>query len=328
MWCVDTEPADGLLRIGELSRRLGVSDHVLRAWERRYGLLKPVRSAGGFRLYSKGDESRVRRMQAHLARGLSAAEAARAALGTEQEAGAGSAAGGPESGAVGRHKGLADTASALAQALDELDEPAAQAVLDRLLSDFTVETVLRDVLMPYLQELGERWERGSVRVAQEHFASNLLRGRLASLARGWGHGHGPRAVLACPPGELHDLGLLVFGIALNRNGWRIGYLGADTPLEELVNTAVDTSADLVVLAAAAPERFVGLTADLSRLASIVPLALAGAGAAQTTAQPIGARLLTADPVTEAERLPPPSKIREDARPLRKNDPTRQPPQGR
>ena len=69
-----------LLRIGELSRRLGVSDHVLRAWESRYGLLQPVRSAGGFRLYSEADESRIRRMQAYLAQGLSAAEAASAAL--------------------------------------------------------------------------------------------------------------------------------------------------------------------------------------------------------------------------------------------------------
>jgi MerR family transcriptional regulator, light-induced transcriptional regulator len=326
--CVDMAPGDGLLRIGELSRRVGVSDHVLRAWERRYGLLKPVRSDGGFRLYSEADESRVRRMQTHLARGLSAAEAARAALGAD-EIGAGSAAGGSGSVAVGRHEGLADSASALALALDELDEPAAQAVLDRLLSDFTVETVLRDVLMPYLQELGERWVRGSVTIAQEHFGSNLLRGRLASLARGWGQGHGPRAVLACPPGELHDLGLLVFGIALNRNGWRIDYLGADTPLDDLINAAADTSADLVVLAAATPERFNGLAADLSRLASVVPLALAGAGAGRTTAQPVGARLLTADPVTEAQRLLPPStKSSHDAHARQQHDPTQQAPEGR
>jgi DNA-binding transcriptional MerR regulator len=323
---VGTEPGDGLLRIGELSRRVGVSDHVLRAWERRYGLLRPVRSAGGFRLYSEADEGRVRRMQAHLAGGLSAAEAARAALGEDDAVAA--AADGSAAVPVERHEGLADRAGALALALDELDEPAAQAVLDRLLSDFTVETVLRDVVMPYLQELGERWARGSVTVAQEHFASNLLRGRLASLARGWGHGHGPRAVLACPPGERHDLGLLVFGIALNRNGWRVGYLGADTPLEELINTAVDTSADLVVLAATTPERFAGLTEDLARLAGIVPLALAGAGAAQTMALPVGTRLLTADPVTEAERLPPPTTPRHDARAPQENDPTRQAPQGR
>jgi len=78
---VDSPSDRPLLRIGELSRRLGVSDHVLRAWETRYGLLQPVRSPGGFRLYSAADEARIRRMQAYLAEGLSAAEAARAALG-------------------------------------------------------------------------------------------------------------------------------------------------------------------------------------------------------------------------------------------------------
>ena len=77
-----------MLRIGELGRRLGVSDHVLRAWESRYGLLQPVRSAGGFRLYSEADARRIRQMQAHLARGLSAAEAARSVLGEDSEPGA------------------------------------------------------------------------------------------------------------------------------------------------------------------------------------------------------------------------------------------------
>src|ERR1019366_4956691 len=104
---------------------------------------------------------------------------------------------------------------ALRQALDAFDEPAAQAVLDRLVSDLSLTTVLRDVVLPYLTELGGRWERGTASVAQEHFASNVIRGRLAGLARGWGNGHGPRAVLACPPGELHDLALMVFGIVLN-----------------------------------------------------------------------------------------------------------------
>src|SRR3954451_17100905 len=68
------------LRIGELSRRVGVSDHLLRAWETRYGLLRPSRSAGGYRLYSEADADRIRRMQTHLAAGLSAAEAAQAVL--------------------------------------------------------------------------------------------------------------------------------------------------------------------------------------------------------------------------------------------------------
>ena len=294
-----TPPA--MVRIGELGRRVGVSEHVLRAWERRYGLLQPERSPGGYRLYSDADERRVRRMQAHLAAGLSAAEAARAAVnedlpGLRPPAGTGSVGG-----------GRAGPAQDLAQSLDRLDEPGAQAALDRLLAGFTMETVLRDTLLPYLHDLGDRWEGGQVSIAGEHFASNLLRGRLAGLARGWGDGHGPRAVLACPPGEQHDLGLLMFGIVLHRCGWRVEYLGASTPIAELARTVQQAHADVVALAAAVKEHFDGLTGDLARLARQVPLALAGAGATQALADATSARLLAADPVTEAQRLLPPAR---------------------
>ncbi len=285
-----------LLRIGELSRRLGLSDHVLRAWESRYGLLQPVRSPGGFRLYTVADEARVRRMQAYLADGLSAAEAARAAL-----AGAGADPAPVTALPSAMPAGHAYRA-ALRQALDAFDEPAAQAELDQLLADLSVPAVLRDVVLPYLADLGERWQHGTASVAMEHFASNVIRGRLAGLGRGWGSGHGPRALLACPPGELHDMGLMAFGIVLNRNGWRIEYLGTSTPLEDL-ERAVDASRpDLVVVAATVPEILEPLRPELASLARRAPLALAGAGATLETAIAAGARLMAGDPVTEAEQI--------------------------
>ncbi len=297
---MDTPAGPPVLRIGELSRRLGVSDHVLRAWESRYGLLQPVRSAGGFRLYSDADESRVRRMQAHLAHGLSAAEAARAVL--EEDSGNRA----DPRRASGPHRAqpvTSELSDGLRQALDALDEPAAQAVLDRLFSDLSVTAVLRDVVLPYLTELGERWESGTASIAQEHFASNLIRGRLAGLARGWGSGHGPSAVLACPPGELHDLALMIFGVVLSRSGWRIDYLGMNTPVEELTQTVDARRPDLVVLAATLPETLEPHAAQLTALARRAPLVLAGAGATPQIARAVGARLLAGDPVTEAEQFP-------------------------
>jgi len=293
-----------VLRIGELSRRLGVSDHVLRAWESRYGLLRPRRSAGGFRLYSEADELLVRRMQAHLARGLSAAEAAREVLGEDSEARGDSGRNGPDRAAgPDRIPSIAGELSvALGRALDAFDEPAAQAVLDRLVSDLSVPAMLREVVMPYLAELGERWARGTVSICQEHFASNVIRGRLAGLARGWGSGHGPRAILACPPGELHDLGLMVFGIVLNRTGWRIDYLGGNTPVEELTRTVEASRPDLVVLAATRIPTFEALAAQLTELARRAPLALAGADATPQLAAAVHARLLDGDPVTAAENV--------------------------
>jgi DNA-binding transcriptional MerR regulator len=296
---MDTPDGTPVLRIGELSRRLGVSDHVLRAWESRYGLLQPVRSAGGFRLYSEADESRVRQMQAQLAQGLSAAEAARSVLAEDSRSQA-------DHGRVAGPRRASPAASELSadlrQALDAFDEPAAQAVLDRLMSDLSVTAVLRDVVLPYLTELGERWESGTVSVAQEHFASNLIRGRLAGLARGWGSGHGPLAVLACPAGELHDLALMIFGVVLNRTGWRIDYLGMNTPVEELARTADARHPDLVVLAAILPDTLEPHAAQLTALARRAPLVLAGAGTTPRIARTVGARLLAGDPVTEAENI--------------------------
>ena len=293
-------PENGpLVRIGELSRRLGVSVHALRAWESRYGLLKPVRSAGGYRLYSEADELRIRRMQGYLVDGLSAAEAARTVLGEDDPSGM-------EPTRAVEPQVTASTvdelAAALRQALDAFDEPGAQAVLDRLLSDLSLGAALRDVVVPYLADLGDRWECGAASVGQEHFASNVIRGRLAGLARGWGSGQGPRAVLACPPGELHDLALMVFGVVLNRTGWRIEYLGANTPVEELARAVDTTHPDLVVLAATSAKTFQAVRAKLAALGRQAPLALGGAGATPRFARAVGAWLMPGDPVTEAEQV--------------------------
>jgi DNA-binding transcriptional MerR regulator len=294
----DGEP--GVLRIGELSRRVGVSEHVLRAWESRYGLVTPERSPGGFRLYSEADERRVRRMQFHLGRGLHAAEAARAAIADSD-----SLVGSPP---MTHHRAdqadLPGLRTDLRTALDALDEPGAQAVLDRLMANYTLAATLRDVVVPYLREVGERWAAGEITVIQEHFASNVLRGRLAGLARGWGTGEGPRAVLACPPGELHDLPLLIFGIILNRQGWRVDFFGANTPIGEVVDHVRRSPPDLVVVAATVPKRLTAIRVDLAQLAAVAPLALAGGGASPLLADALGARLLTGDPVTAAQQQRP------------------------
>jgi DNA-binding transcriptional MerR regulator len=286
------EAEAAMLRIGELSRRLEVSAHVLRAWERRYGVPNPARSQGGYRLYSPLDEHRVRIMQAHLARGLSAAEAAQAALAEAPEPAATT----PDA------PGLSAAGRALARALEGFDEPSAQAMLDRLLTDLTVEAVLRDVVLPFLHGMGERWSRGEVTVAQEHFASNVLRARIAAVGRGWGSGRGPQALLSCAPGELHDIPLLAFGVVLHRNGWRVNYLGAATPMSDLLHTATASAPELIVLSAVTPARFAGLGPELLRLAGIAPLALGGRGAVESTGLPSAVRVLTGDPVTEAERF--------------------------
>jgi DNA-binding transcriptional MerR regulator len=302
----------GYLRIGELARRTGASPELLRAWERRYGLLRPARSQGGFRLYTAADEARIRRMREYLSRGVAAAEAARLAMDAEaaaRDAGTGAATVASLVTTAASPPPLQAAADELAGALDRFQEDQAHAVLDRLLAAYRIETVLRDLLVPYLHDLGERWARGDVSVAQEHFAANLLRGRLLGLARGWGQGHGPTAVLACLPGEQHELGLLTFGITLQRRGWRIVYLGPDTPIATIHQAIGELTPALVVLTGTVPEPFATHADAIADLARLTQVALAGAGATAELAARTGARLLDTDPVTAAERLVRPAGSR-------------------
>ena len=275
----------GTYRIGELSRRSGVSPELLRAWERRYGLLAPTRSAGGLRLYSSTDLARVQAMQQHLAEGLAAAEAAARVIRVTADDGMAPPAAGAE----------------LAAALASFDEGAAHAAFDALLAQLSLDALLRDIVVPYLHELGERWERGETSIAQEHFASSVLRGRLLGLARGWGQGIGQTALLACAPGEQHDLGLLAFGLALRARGWRIVYLGADTPVSSAADTAASCDPALVVVSAVDGRAFRRCAAHLRELADRVNLSLGGAGACDSRLD-VDVPRLTGDPVEEAEQL--------------------------
>ena len=278
------------LRIGELARRTGVATELLRAWERRYGLFTPERTAGGYRLYSDDDVQRVRRMRELLGTGLSAAEAARQA-GSE-----------PPAPAEVVPAGVAPKAAASAElrrALEQLDDAAAHAAFDRLLADYSTRAVLAGVVLPLLHELGAGWERGEISVAQEHFASNLLRGRLLGLARGWDRGSGPRAVLACPPGERHDLGLVIFGLGLRELGWRITFLGADTPPDTIVETVQQLQPEALVLAVTDSARLEGVAETAARLrdaGAAIWVGGAGAGAVD------GARVLGGSPLEAAEQV--------------------------
>jgi DNA-binding transcriptional MerR regulator len=281
---------EATLRIGELARRAGVSTDLLRAWERRYGLLEPTRTAGGYRLYSAADEARVRAMQAHMARGLSAAEAAR----LTREA----------TPVTPSDDAPADLAAALWSALDDFDDAGAQAAFDRLVAAFSIEAVAATAILPYLRVLGERWRDGDASVAQEHFASGLLRARLLGLARGWDRGAGPRALLACPPGERHDLGLIILGLALRDRGWRVTFLGPDTPIGTLAAAADRLDPEAVVLSALVREPLAAAEAEIARMASERAVLLAGPGADAALAEQTGARLLGGDPLEAAAAVSP------------------------
>jgi MerR family transcriptional regulator, light-induced transcriptional regulator len=252
------------LRIGEFARRVGVSPERLRAWERRYGLLEPIRTEGGFRLYTDGDAERVERMKRALDEGFSAAEAARRSLVQERST----------------DRALDGARERLVAAARTYDETSVHAILDESLAGFSLETFLHELVLPVLREIGAEWERGTLEIGQEHFASNLVRERLLALARGWGRGGGPLAILACAPGERHDIGLIAFGLVLRSHGWRILFLGADTPLATFDNAVSTTNPQLVVVASMDSKLLEAQSTQLRQLGRSATLVLSGPGASE------------------------------------------------
>jgi MerR family transcriptional regulator, light-induced transcriptional regulator len=283
------------MRIGDLSGRTGVATHQLRAWERRYGLLQPRRSVGNYRLYSPADEARVRLMQRYLTEGVPVAQAAELTIAARFAVSVGS----------GDAVPLRDVTAAqeeMRRALARFDETSAQRTLERLLAAFTPATVTRDVLLPYMHDLGEQWSAGQVTIAQEHYATNFFQARLYALARGWDRGLGPRALLACAPNEQHTLALMVLGIALHELGWRVTYLGSDTPIETLTEVAEIVHPELTVLAATMRQRLPRYASQLSTFNESWSLALGGPGVSTRLVSQTGAQHLTEDPVTTASTL--------------------------
>ncbi|MGL5866282.1 MAG: MerR family transcriptional regulator [Dermatophilaceae bacterium] len=312
-------PVPSTMRIGELASRVGVTTHVLRAWESRYGLLRPGRSSGGYRLYGPDDERRVREVVALREQGVSAVEASRRVLAAERNgttavdlsdishaAHASDSSASSDDADLGLSTGLRiDPPLLVTQLLDAvsaLDEDRAHAVLDVAFNERSIESAVVDVLVPFFVRVGEQWELGRIGIAQEHFASSLVRRRLSALSLAWGVGPGPLAVLACPPGEFHDIILLSFGVLLGRAGWRIRYLGPDTPIPSVASAAQLSKADAVVIACRRPSGFRAHAAALRHLGQDHAVWLAGRGATPRVLEEVEVHHLGADLVASVAEL--------------------------
>lgn len=275
-------------RIKEFAAIVGVQEATLRAWERRYDLLRPERSAGGFRLYSSADERRIRSMQAHMARGLAAAQAASLAIAESAV----------DIVAPARPEEQVDE---LLEAAEAFNATRFDALLDAAFAPGRLPAI-HDVVLPVLAEIGLRWERADLTVGHEHFATHLIERRLLALATGWEAGRGPLAVLACPSGERHTLGLICFGVLLADHGWRIAYLGADTPVDQIVGVSESLAPDVVVLCAL-DARYLTESGDaIAGLGRHHHTILAGRGASAEVAARLGVHHAGGDPVIAAQAL--------------------------
>ena len=236
--------AQTMYNIKQAAAKAGVSVPVLRAWERRYGIVSPPRTASGYRRFDDATVARIRTMRELVGEGWSPSAAAAAILAGEvpvrgdsgvastdvipAETPGGST--GPP--AIARY----ELAERLVQAARDLDAGAVERVLDDLFSRGSFERVAADLLFPALRRLGDAWASGEVSVAGEHLASGAVQRRLGLALDGAGIStqDGPRIVVGLPPGARHELGALAFAVAARRAGLWVAYVGADLPIPDWV----------------------------------------------------------------------------------------------
>jgi len=232
----------------------GIPPATLRAWERRYGVLSPGRSEGGYRLYSERDIAILRWLKRQVDAGVSISRAV--ALLEIRHPGGGDAIQ-PMSSQTSLTEGARSPRAIsddLLAALMAFEEAGADALLSEAFALYPVEMVAEEVMIPVLVEVGERWHRGEATVVQEHFATAVLRRRLTALFHAYDQpASGRLAITGAAPSEWHDVGILLVSLALRRNGWRVIYLGQNVPAVQLLQEIRHLRPDLVCLSATSHE---------------------------------------------------------------------------
>jgi DNA-binding transcriptional MerR regulator/methylmalonyl-CoA mutase cobalamin-binding subunit len=239
----------------------GITPATLRAWERRYGVLAPGRSEGGYRLYSERDIATLLWLKHQVDAGVTISRAV-ALLDMHHQAGeepefderSDLAPSKPTGVAAGDIRSAQAISENLLDALLAYRENDAEALLDEAFALHPVEQVLELVITPTLVQVGERWHRGEATIGQEHFATAFLRRRLAALFNVYGNPPGgPLAITGSAPAEWHDVGILLVSIILRRHGWRVIYLGQDVPADALIQEIRQQQPKLICLSATARE---------------------------------------------------------------------------
>jgi MerR family transcriptional regulator, light-induced transcriptional regulator len=282
--------------IGVVSKRTGISLHVLRAWERRYGVVEPVRTAGGQRLYSDADIARLRLLRQVTEAGrsislvaeLTAAELAR--LVEEDEP---VEAVGPVGGDVQRY------VRQCLSAAERMDGEEVHATLMRAVVSLRPAEFLDEVLTPLLHEVGERWHGGRLGPAQEHVVSVAARRVVTWLLDAYEAPEGaPVLLVTTVSGEQHEFGALMVCVIALDEGWRVAYLGTSLPAAEIVKAAHVSGAAVVALSVVNSDDEGESVAEVSSvrvaLSPRVPVMVGGAGAAARRAslEEAGAEVVT------------------------------------
>ncbi len=249
----DTQPVYNIKAVVEAT---GLPAATLRAWERRYGALAPGRTDSGYRLYSAQDIKVLRWLKARVAEGLTISQAIalhkRHRLDDQPTAAAGER-------RLENRQGLTAARDALLAALVDFEEVRADRLLEEAFAVYGLEAVTEHLIGPVMVQIGDRWHRGELTTAVEHFASNYLRRKIDAIINAAPRNTtGPLVVLGCAPDDWHELGLLLIYLLLRRRGVRTLYLGQNVPVLQFVEEMERLRPAIVIIAATTAETVRGV----------------------------------------------------------------------
>jgi DNA-binding transcriptional MerR regulator len=249
-------PGEKLYTIGTVSKLTGVGAITLRAWERRHGLIKPVRKASGHRLFTRHHIDQINRITALTQQGVRISQIRPEML---------------ESDTTGESAGESDTwndyLNSMIAAIIDFDEGRLEEIYNEALSLYPIGAVTRKLLAPLLIELGLRWASNEGSIAEEHFFAFYLRNKIGARYhhRARGYNKGPRLLLAGLPGEYHEIGQLLFALTAHEAGYRVLPLGPNMPLHELAYVAKKKRCSAILLSGAIEPSVRTLSKDLPKL---------------------------------------------------------------
>ena len=296
--------ASGGHPIAVAAERTGLTQDVLRVWERRYGAVKPNRDPSGQRVYTDADVERLRLLHAATRAGRSIGQIAKLTsraladmVGGDAEARAELATVAAKSTDVAA---IIDTALALTQSLEgsQVDDHLRRAAATLGFPEF-----LSRVAVPLLRRVGDEWHSGRLTAAQEHLASSVVHDICVERMRAFSsRADSPRVLIATPAGERHAIGAALVGSAAAVEGWSVIYLGADLPAAEIANAAIARRVSVVALSVVYVDNRERVLGELRELRSLLPsdisLVVGGSGALKLSRQLSGSGVRITEKITE------------------------------
>jgi methanogenic corrinoid protein MtbC1 len=249
-------PDDPKYRIKTVSNKTGIRPVTLRAWERRHDILEPHRADNQYRLYSDRDIAVLRWIKSRVDRGMPISSAV-AELKSMQRIGSWPDALPPAPLTHTKKEHLVPPeyyATHLFDALIAHDEDRASDLFDEVVKNFDLNSLLHDIVCPTLRQIGEAWYQGRIRISTEHYASNIIQAKLLTLMDTFPTNRSaPLILVGSGPDERHEIGSLMLGLLLRSSGFRVEYLGADLPLQDLAEYASYEHPRMIILSATALE---------------------------------------------------------------------------